>query len=161
MASARGCARWAGVKSFARAAARAAPGSPFELQTELQTERLARVLAGVGRLSRTDRLRGAAAFARVFHSGKRLDASRIEVLVAPAADGSGRVGYVIGRKQLPRAVDRNRLRRLLREALRARRATTKGLDIVLRLRQSCPAADLSEIAAEAGALLDSMAPPRR
>ena len=39
----------------------------------------------------------------------------------------GRVGYVIGTKQLPRAVDRNRLRRMLREAIRARRPALSGL----------------------------------
>ena len=85
----------------------------------------------------------------------------MQVLVAPAAGSPGRIGYVIGRRQLPRAVDRNRLRRLLRETLRGRRAMTEGFDIVLRLRDSCAAADLAAIAAEAGALLDGLAPPSR
>jgi ribonuclease P protein component len=136
-----------GAKFFARAAPRAASALPFE--------------PGRSGLSRSDRLRGAAAFARVFHNGRRLEASRIELLVAPVPEGPGRIGYVIGRKQLPRAVDRNRLRRMLREALRVRRATTQGFDIVLRLSQTCAPADLPAVAAEARALLDSLALPTR
>jgi ribonuclease P protein component len=68
---------------------------------------------------------------------------------------------VISRKQLPRAVDRNRLRRMLREALRVRRRATLGFDIVLRLSQTCARAELPGVAAEARALLDSLAPPAR
>ena len=112
-------------------------------------------------MSRTDRLRGAAAFARVFHNGRRLDASRIQLLVAPVPAGPGRVGYVIGRKQLPRAVDRNRLRRMLREMLRVRPDATQGFDIVLRLRETCTPAELPGVAAEARGLLDSLPPTAR
>ena len=135
-----------------RAVPRAAPGLPVERDPQ-------RVLAGRSGLSRADRLRGAAAFARVFHNGRRLEASRIQLLVAPAAEGPGRVGYVIGRKQLPRAVDRNRLRRMFRETLRARHSVTQQFDIVLRLRRSCARAEVPAVAAEAALLLDSLANP--
>ena len=81
--------------------------------------------------------------------------------MVPAAEGSGRIGYVIGRKQLARAVDRNRLRRLLREVVRVRRAVTRSFDIVVRLRDTSPRADLPEIAGEAASLLDSLAPAVR
>ena len=116
------------------------------------------MLARHSRPRRTDRLRGEAAFARVFHSGQRLETSRVQVVAVPAAEGSGRIGYVIGRRQLPRAVDRNRLRRLLREAVRGRRTVTRSFDIVVRVREACLRADLPRIAAEAAALLDSLAP---
>ena len=108
-----------------------------------------------------DRLRGAAAFSRVFHNGRRLETSRIQLVVVPADEVPGRIGYVIGRRQLPRAVDRNRLRRLLRETMRARRAVTKSFDIVVRLRDGGLRADLPKIAAEAAALLDILAPAGR
>ena len=101
------------------------------------------------------------AFARVFHNGRRLETGRVQVLVVPAAEGIGRIGYVIGRKELPRAVDRNRLRRLLREAVQVRRAVTRSFDIVVRLRDGCVRADLPGIAAEAAVLLDSLAPAAR
>jgi RNase P protein component len=50
---------------------------------------------------------------------------------------------------------------MLREALRVRRASTQGFDIVLRLRETCTPAELPEVAAEARGLLDSLAPPAR
>ena len=113
--------------------------------------------ARIGRPGPSDRLRGAEAFARVFHNGRRLETGRVQVLAVPAAEGTGRIGYVIGRKQLPRAVDRNRLRRLLREAARLRRPVTRSFDIVVRLRDACPRADVSGVAAEAASLLDGLA----
>jgi len=64
---------------------------------------------------------------------------------------------VIAARHLPRAVDRNRLRRLLRELFRARRAAAGDFDIVLRLRRACSAAELTAVAAEAASLLDVLA----
>ena len=78
------------------------------------------------------------------------------MIVAPAADPPGRIGYVIGTKQMPRAVDRNRLRRVLREAIRSRRAALAGLDVVVRLRSGCVRSEVEAIASEAVALLDRL-----
>jgi ribonuclease P protein component len=78
------------------------------------------------------------------------------LIAVPAAEPGGRIGYVIGAKHLPRAVDRNRLRRLLREAWRARREVLSGFDIVLRLREVCVAADLPAVAAEATSLFEAL-----
>jgi ribonuclease P protein component len=44
----------------------------------------------------------------------------------------GRVGFVVGRKALPRAVDRNRFKRKLREVLRRARPDLEGYDLVVR-----------------------------
>jgi ribonuclease P protein component len=79
------------------------------------------------------------------------------LLALPVAGGTGRIGYVIGRRQLSRAVDRNRLRRLWREAVRARGPLTRGFDIVVRLRDTCFRADVPGVATEAASLLDSLA----
>jgi len=85
-----------------------------------------------------------------------LEATRVQLLVAPATDSSGRFGCVIGAKHMPRAVDRNRLKRMLREALRARRPALNGLDVVVRLRTACLAEELPAVAAEASELLDKV-----
>lgn len=74
----------------------------------------------------------------------------------PTTATSGRVGYVIGKKLLGRAVDRNRLKRMLREAIRKRRPAMNAFDLVIRLRQPCAAAELAGVAAEAGMLLDGL-----
>lgn len=107
-------------------------------------------------MTRRYRLRGAAAFAAVFRSGRRLEANRLQLLAIPAAGCTGRVGYVIGKKLLGRAVDRNRLKRMLRETIRMRRPAMNAFDLVLRLMRPCPAAEFSGVAAEAAMLLDAL-----
>lgn len=103
-------------------------------------------------------MRGAAAFARLFRHGRRIEAEHLQLLAAPAEGEIGQVGYVIGKQQLTLAVDRNRLKRMLREAVRRRRPALDAFDIVLRLRRACPPADIATIGTEAGRLLDALAP---
>jgi len=71
----------------------------------------------------------------------------------------GRVGYVIGKQQLPRSVDRNYVRRMMREAVRVRRPAVSRYDIVLRLRAPCKRVALSGLALEAAELLDALIAP--
>ena len=80
----------------------------------------------------------------------------MQVLAAPAANGAGRVGYVIGKQQLVRAVDRNYVRRILRETVRRRRPGLGGFDIVVRVRVRCARNVLPELAFEAAGLLDTL-----
>ena len=42
----------------------------------------------------------------------------------------------MGKKNLPSAVDRNSLKRIVREAFRARRVELPACDVLIRLRQS-------------------------
>jgi ribonuclease P protein component len=81
-------------------------------------------------------------------------------LAAPAEGAIGRAGYVIGKQQLTRAVDRNRLRRMLREAVRMRRPALDAFDIVLRLRRGCRPAAIPAVGAEAALLLDALTSAR-
>jgi ribonuclease P protein component len=67
---------------------------------------------------------------------------------------------VIGKQQLSLAVDRNRLKRMLREAVRLRRPALDAFDIVLRLRRGCPRAGIAAVGAEAARLLDTLTPAR-
>jgi len=60
-----------------------------------------------------------AEFQALFHRGKRIDRSSFLVLWAET-DQARRVGFAVSR-QMRRAVDRNRIRRRLREAYRAAR----------------------------------------
>ena len=107
------------------------------------------------------RLRGPAQFAGVFRRGRRLEGNRLQLIAAPASGPVGRVGYVIPGKQLRRAIDRNRLKRMLREAIRARRPAMNAFDLVLRLRGGCTRAELRATAAEAAVLLDALGAKRR
>jgi ribonuclease P protein component len=73
-----------------------------------------------------------------------------------ATAAQGRVGWVISRKHVPRAVDRNRLRRQIREMLRAARVKFAHYDLIVRVKRPLVAADLPGAAAEARALLASL-----
>lgn len=70
-----------------------------------------------------------------------------------AVERPGRVGYVIGKKVMRRAVDRTRLRRVLREAVRRARPGIEHYDVILRLKRGCRRGEEGAVAAEADALI--------
>ena len=111
-------------------------------------------------MTRRHRLRGAAVFAAVFRRGQRFEGERFQLVAVPAT-GEGRIGYVIGKKLLARAVDRNRLKRTLREAIRARRPAMNAFDVIVRLRRPCASKDLAAALADASALLDALGSGKR
>ncbi len=119
--------------------------APYRL-TKIQTGSPARRVA-------RHRLRGAGAFETVFKTGARHDAHFLQLIAAPAAQSPGRVGYVIGSKMMRRAVDRNRLRRRLRESVRAARPAIEAFDIILRVKRALPRAGILEANAESRRLL--------
>jgi len=82
------------------------------------------------------------------------------LIAAPAAPSAGRVGYVIGRKMMRRAVDRNRLRRKLRESVRAARPGIDAFDIILRVRRAVARSDIAAANAESQRLLARLAKPQ-
>ena len=55
------------------------------------------------------------------------------VLYGKPSGNEARLGLVIGKKQAPRAVTRNLVKRLAREAFRLRRTQLNGFDILVRL----------------------------
>ncbi|SAK41662.1 ribonuclease P protein component [Caballeronia hypogeia] len=55
------------------------------------------------------------------------------VLYGKPSGNEARLGLVIGKKQAPRAVTRNLIKRLAREAFRLRREQLRGFDILVRL----------------------------
>jgi ribonuclease P protein component len=107
------------------------------------------------------RLRGAAQFAAVLRGGRRFEGKRLQLIALPAKGPVGRVGYVIASRHLKRAIDRNRLKRMLREAVRARRPAMNAFDIVVRLRAACTPEDVSTAAAEGARLLDQVTVDKR
>lgn len=102
---------------------------------------------GSERIKRAQRLRKAADFQRV-RARRQAWAHPLLVLhVAPNAGGPTRVGFVVGRR-IGKAVVRNRVKRRLREAVRARYAALPaGFDLVWTARPPIAAADFAAIAA--------------
>lgn len=99
------------------------------------------------------RLTGIGAFEALFRTGRRRQGRWIELVAAPAARPPGRAGLVVGRKALPRAVDRNRFKRKVREALRAARPGIERYDLIVRLKRPAPGPDLGSAADEAASML--------
>ena len=74
-----------------------------------------------------------------------------------AAAPAARLGLVVGKKLLKRAVDRNRLKRVVRENFRLRRLQLPAYDLVVRLAvKGVPLHDV-ELAIEINALFDRLA----
>ena len=85
-------------------------------------------------------LRGSNDFQRVYKAGKRYEGHLLTVFVLPNSLPQHRLGITASRKALGKAVDRNRAKRLLREAFRLTRPhldrLTRKYDWVLNARSS-------------------------
>jgi ribonuclease P protein component len=111
--------------------------------------------------SRRYRLSGAGEFDALFRRARRQEGRYLQLLWSPAARTTGRVGFAIGAKTLPRAVDRNRIRRVLREVLRNARPAIESFDVILRLKRGAPRAQVALVAGEAKEMLARLVDERR
>lgn len=91
-------------------------------------------------MSRVVRLRNSSEFRTVYASGKRYDGCLMTVFVLSNNSGNHRLGITASRKVARHAVDRNRVKRLLREAFRLsvaeRSSIQPGRDWVLNAKRS-------------------------
>jgi ribonuclease P protein component len=93
------------------------------------------------------RLRRRAEFDRVYKSGERHSSANMTVIFLAATSGP-RVGFTAG-KALGGAVERNRIRRRLREAVRRHlRELKTPAEVVFHPRKSALRADFSQLEAE-------------
>ncbi|MEP7060767.1 MAG: ribonuclease P protein component [Betaproteobacteria bacterium] len=99
------------------------------------------------------RLSGAGAFEALFERGRRIDGRHMQLIVAATDAPQGRVGFIISRKALKRAVDRNRLRRQVRAMLAEHAAALSAFDLIVRVKAPLARSDLPAAALEARALL--------
>jgi len=87
-------------------------------------------------LSRRQRLLSPHLFEEAFADGKQWPTRTLVMWIRRAPDACGRVGVVASKRTFRRAVDRNRARRLLREAFRLNRyLLDPGVDVVLLARR--------------------------
>ena len=83
------------------------------------------------------------------------------VYVRPNGLSQARIGIIASKRVAPRAVDRNRMKRMVREAFRSIRRRLAGIDVVVQPRR-CPPRDSAATArAELVRLLEELAAPTR
>lgn len=97
-------------------------------------------------LPRTHRLTQSRAFQALYRRGRRWENALAVLHALPRAAGDVRFGVVVGKK-VGKAVQRNRVRRLFREALRHRLPELRrgGVHAVWVARPAAAAADFGEI----------------
>ena len=109
-------------------------------------------------LPRSARVRQRAEFDRVFAEGRR-NADPLMSLHWLRGEKPARLGLAVSRKVDPRAVGRNRIKRVLRAEFRTLRLLLADGDYVLVLRAGCPR-KRRECAARGLVLAASVAPAR-
>jgi ribonuclease P protein component len=98
------------------------PSPPFGLRSSSQFG-----------FSREQRLRRKAQITSVLARGRSTGGGGIQLHSAPS-DSGPRLGVIAGRHAWPRAVDRNRFRRMVREAFRLLQHRLQPRDYILRVR---------------------------
>ncbi len=121
--------------------------------------------AGAG-FPRASRLLKHSDFDRVYKLGRRHFSTHMTMFYLPQAvgasqtdvspDKTARVGFTVGRV-LGGAVERNRIKRRLREAVRQRRAVLQGgIDVVINPKKSVLTVEFSALLEEVGRALDAI-----
>lgn len=93
------------------------------------------------------RLRRPAEFRAVLSTRRAINQGGLRLAFLANDLGHARLGLAIAKRVLPRAVDRNRLKRLIRESFRHHRALLGGYDLVVLARQGVREHDNEQIRA--------------
>ncbi len=96
-------------------------------------------------LRRAQCLRGQGVFSRLLRRGRRIDGDLLRLVVAAGDARLPRLGQTVSRK-LGGAVDRNRIRRRVRELFR--QWPPEGLDVVVQPKAGALTADFEALRAE-------------
>jgi ribonuclease P protein component len=88
------------------------------------------------RFATTHRLMREDGFDRVVQADSIAD-KHFKVFFARSEKNNARLGIIASKKSLPRAVDRNRIKRVIREAFRQHSIKTYKLDVVVMVRSAC------------------------
>lgn len=86
------------------------------------------------RFSRDYRLAKKQDFRSVFDKAAKISRKYLTALYIPNQFGHARLGVMISKQQVKQAVQRNRLRRVVRESFRQHQHTLRALDIVVIVR---------------------------
>jgi ribonuclease P protein component len=123
------------------------------------------LLSSNGVSPRRANLRKSAEFRCVYEGGKRFDGRLMTAFVLPNHFGHHRLGITASRRASRSAVERNRMKRLLREAFRLSEATLQGTetyyDWVLNTKRSLLRVKLADSMAEFQRIISAVAEDER
>jgi ribonuclease P protein component len=107
---------------------------------------------------RSGRLLAGREYQRVFARARRVPGGWFMVLFRKQeqAGPTARLGLAISKKHARRSVDRNRIRRIAREAFRVRRCALPPVDIIVLSRAGIARAERAELRAELDRLLENL-----
>ncbi|MBL4585232.1 MAG: ribonuclease P protein component [Pseudomonadales bacterium] len=106
---------------------------------------------------RNSRLNSAADFDKVFKQTDFKVSNRFLLLLARKnQEDHSRLGLIVGKKKLNRAVDRNRVKRRLRESFRARQTNLQHLDVIALVRNDPKTPEDNHLSMQIGALFDRL-----
>jgi len=95
-------------------------------------------------------------FERIFRAGRRRQRALLALWSAPGAAEQAQLGLVVSKRCAKRAVDRNKIKRILREAFRKQAPELPVLDLVFRLRAPWSQDQRRNLAEEALGMLEGL-----
>ncbi len=109
---------------------------------------------GDSRFPRRARLAGQRAFEAVFQHGERRHGALFRLHLLPVAPGAGALGIAVPKRAAARASERNRIRRIVREAYRVRRSALGHWQLVLLARAAASGATAAALREDAERLFE-------
>jgi ribonuclease P protein component len=109
-------------------------------------------------LPRDARIRRAGDFAALRHASGRLGGRCFSVRYRPNGLDQARLGLAVSKRVSKRAVERNRIKRVLRESFRRARFELPPVDVVVMAREAAAGVPGNELLAEIDALWRRLPP---
>ena len=109
-----------------------------------------------GGFPRRNRLLTAADYREVFKQPKRVSSPELLLLFTQNQQANPRLGLAIAKKQIKNAVDRNRVKRIIRESFRCKFQDLPAVDIVVLARKSLLNMDNTEFRKKLDGLLEQV-----
>jgi ribonuclease P protein component len=112
--------------------------------------------AGAQGLSRRHRFTAQGSFGPVLRSARKIRGDAMVIHATRGRPGCSRLGVALTRRFVPSAVERNRMKRVLREVFRRHPVKLAGLDCVVTFRRALSPSEKADLAREAERLLDEL-----